>query len=329
MQAHKLTQPTLTQKAHCDKICAKGAPVNQKKYNIILIVLMIIIGLVVGTGNGALLFTDQNGNGGGISLPPVDQPTDEEDPQENPNDGQFVVPGPDAGAFERIEFAIKIMEEGSGFTSQFEQQVVAMGQVQKVFSYQYRGEGLDLSEEWHQASGIGQNQFVSSFSDGTNMKTKTITNKSDFSYSDRKYNYSKADEKRNLSVAEYTQKFKPLNSLPITFNQETSSIIKYDKRSDSKNYIIVLRVDPKKIDKEYINSFEANGAKNVTFSSAVYTIKISKTTGYFKTIEKEESFKTTYVGITVSCNAKMMQVFTTMNKSAKDKILEIYQKSFA
>lgn len=295
------------------------------KYNVVLVSLIVIIGLLVGTSNGFLL-----------SQP---KPNEQEPPiSESPvgDEQELVLPeeldqlSPDASAYERIAFASKIMNEGKGFQSVFSQEITAPATVQKIYVKQYRGEGYNLSEQWMEANiSMGKFGFVSVYSDGNLVKQKEITSKADYSFKDRTYNPSKANKTKTTGASEYISNFKNLNDFPLTLNENTTDIIKYDKRADPNYYIIKLNVDATKIDKEYLNSFVDNGTGETKFSSIILTIKISKKTGYFARIEREEIFQTKFAGLLINCSSKNVQTFSAMNISAKPIIQEIASKSFA
>lgn len=287
--------------------------------------MVVLIGFIAGASNG---FMFSNSVSSEFEPLPQENETDENE-NVGDNQGDFIAPPADAGAFERIEFSLNVMQNGLGFTAQMSQEVVSMGQKQKIFNFQYRGEGYDLSEEWQFADfAFGKNQFLSYYCDGQNVSFKKITDKENFSYQNKTYNYNKADETKNYTVNDYVQSFTKINDLQNTINESTSTIIKYDKRTNEKYYIIGLKLNTNKIDETYINSFIENGAQGVSFSSVTITLKINKKTGFLYRVERDEIFSTRYFGMNVSCTAKMVQIFTSMNVSAKAKIFEIHSKSF-
>lgn len=243
---------------------------------------------------------------------------------------KFTPPSASAGAFERLSFAFKVLEEGDGFTSQTSQTVYAMGQEQKILILGYRGNGKNVTEEWQYASGIGKNQFSVSYSDSSVFKSNTITNSSHFSYSKKSYTARYSNEQQSMPISTYlnVKKLVPLNDLPVTIDSNTSRLVKYDTRSDEKYYIIQVDVSPNKISEQYLNSFAANGASGVSFSYMSYTFKINKTTGFLYSIDKEENFKAKYFGLNVNCVAKMKSFYYNMNVSAVAKIDQIYAANF-
>lgn len=300
--------------------------VKRYKYNFILVSLIVIIGFVVGTSNGFLLSP--------IKSDDQDVPTEEfpieGDDEEVPPTSDFVPPTPDANAYERITYACKILEEGKGFQSVISQEITAPATVQKVYLKQYRGEGYNLSEQWMEANiSMGKFGLLSVYSDGNVVKQKKITTRSDYSFKDKTYNYSKANETKTGSASDYIKNFKNLNDFQLSLNENTTSVVKYDKRTDANFYIIKLNFYVTKIDKEYYNSFVENGTGETKFSSIILTIKISKKTGFFSRIEREEIFQTKFAGMSINCSSKGVQTYTAMNISAKQTIQDIYNKSFA
>lgn len=293
-------------------------------YNIVFFMLLLIIGFVVGTSSGVLSSSADN---------PFEDLTEEEvveTPDSNLPTSNFTPPPASAGAFERLAFAVMVLDQGKGFQSQTSQSVYAMGQEQKIFIYGYRGEGRDIVEEWQYTGGIGKNQFQLSYSDGSNVKINTITNTSNFSFSNKTYKEGYYNQQSNTPLSTYlnVQKFPALNDIPLLIDSTTSSLIKYDTRSDEKYYIIKVNVDVNKVSEQYYKAFEANGATGVSFSSMTFSFKISKTTGFLYTVEKEENFKTKYFGLNVDCTAKMKSIYTKVDTSQLEKINEIAAKNF-
>ena len=300
--------------------------VKGNKYNFILVSLIVIIGFVVGTSNGFLLSPIQSEN---EEIPAEELPVEGND-EENPPASEFTPPASDASAYERITFAFNILKEGKGFQSIISQEVTAPATVQKVYLKQYRGEGYNLSEQWMEANiSMGKFGFLSVYSDENVVKQKSITTSADYSFKDKAYNYAKANETKTSSASEYINNFKNLNDFQLTLNENTTSIVKYDKRTDPNFYIIKLNFDITKIDQEYYNSFVENGTGETNFSSIVLTLKISKKTGFISRIERDETFQTKFAGMSISCSARGVQTFTSMNVSAKGIIQDIYNKSFA
>lgn len=295
------------------------------KYNFILFSLIIIIGFVVGTSNGFMLSPKQDDE---IDIPAEEVPV--EDDNNTPIPDGLTPPALDANAFERIDFALKVIEEGKGFQSVISQDIFSAGVNQRIFIKQYRGEGLNLYEQWLDANmSMAMFGFFSYYSDGSTVKYKKISNNANYSFQNRTYQYEKADEFQTYPASEYIKQFKNLNDIPLTINQNTTSLVKYDKRTDPDYYIIKLNFNISFIDTEYANTFKANGTGDVHFTSLVLTLKISKKTGFLARVERDETFQTKFAGIPVSCSSKAVQTYSGMNISQKAKIQEIYNKSFA
>lgn len=171
--------------------------------------------------------------------------------------------------------------------------------------------------------------FSSAYSDKNAVKYKEINSKNSYSFKDKTYNYTVTDFYKSYNLSDYISRYKNVNDFTLTINENTTSIVKYDKRTDPKYYIIKFKYDIAKIDKEYLNEFKDNGTDDLNYSSLVLTFKINKQTGFLSRIEKEEIYTTKYAGLPVSCNSKSVQTFTSMNVSALNTIQEIYSKSFA
>ena len=297
------------------------------KYNIIVVFLMVIIGVIGATSTG-MLSTSTDGD----SI--FDNPTDDEevidDGGENPNTSGFVMPGADANAYERLTFAFKVLKEGAGFKYTMNQEVNSVGMVQKVYIQGYRSGKTNLIEEWHDADfAFGSKKFVSYYGAGQGtIQKKILNNTRDFSYDNKSYNYAKADEKLTMTEAQYNTTFKGMNENPITLNASTTTLTKYDKRSDPNFYIIKLDFLVDKVDREYISTFEANGASNVKFQKIAYEIKISKKTGYLSRMFTEQAFTTSYAMLNnIDCTSRSLQIFSNVNKSAQEDINTILTQS--
>lgn len=308
---------------------------KSKRYNVLVICLLFIISIVVGFSAG-MASNSMGGNKGGLidNEIPDGMEVIEDDETVIPIPDGLQMPGADASAFDRIAFALDIYENGAGFTSYVSQTLEAMGQHQQMAFKKYRGGGLDLSEEWFKMngmlSGIGKNEFRSYFSNGTNMKFKTITNGANYNFDAKTYKYSAQDKLQEFTVDYYTnvQNRSAVNDFFTTINASTSSIEKYDKRTDEKNYVIRISINPKKLDARYLTTFTANGGDNVDIKSVVITLNISKTTGFLTSFSKVETFGATYVGYEAICQTTLKETYLTMNRSAETTIKEIATKSF-
>lgn len=301
-----------------------------KKYNFIVVCLILIISIVVGLSAG-MGNISQN-----LDLLKPDAPHEVPDDliidDDIPEEELSNAPGPSAGAFERLAYAFDIMHNGAGFTSFYSQSIYTMGQEQKVALKRYRGGGLNLTEEWYATDfSVGKNEFKMFYSDGVNMKIKTIEGKTHQNYAKKEYNPS-AGKITSLTVHEYVnvQERTPINNFFVTVNKDTAILDKYDTRSDKDNYIIRVKIPAEKIDKRYLNAFYANGATKIEYNYMLLTFKISKKTGYFTWYSKEEIFKGSYFGVPVFVEVKIVAVETiiTMNRSAEDVIRQKVKAAF-
>ena len=308
-----------------------------KRYNFIVIGLLFIMSIVVGFSAGMT-----SGTGDSVSglddIPEDIGLVEDDDAPVLDNFKGTPVPGADANAYERLAFAFKVYKEGAGYSSYVTQTLTTMGSVQQMAFKKYRGGGYDLSEEFFKIDsalanslGLGKNEFKSYYSDGTNMKVKLITTSSKFSFDSKTYTYNYQDSLEEFSVDNWVneQHRSPVNSFFTTVDRNTAEVDKYDKRSDSSNYIIRVILDVTKLDSRYLTTFSANGGNGTVFYSTVLTFKISKTTGYFTSFEKVENFGSKNGPLTADVEARLKETYFTMNKSHEATIKDIASKSFA
>lgn len=308
--------------------------IKNKRYNILVICLLFIISIVVGISAGMSAGTSVGMDYDSVieqELPDgvvVGNDSNEEIPT------GLVMPQQDASAFERIKFAIDVMESGKGFTSYVSQNLNAVGQVQQMSFKKYRSGSLDLSEEWFKMdglmSGMGKNEFRSWYSNGTMMKYKTITNSANFNFDKKTYVLSACDKLEEFSVENYVtvQNRTPMNDFFTIVDDEHGTVEKYDKRSDANNYIVRVRLNTSKLDAKYLSTFTANGGGNIDIKSLVLTFKISKNTGFLASLEKVEVFGATYFGIEAICQTTLKETFLTMNTSCEETIRNTFSQSF-
>jgi hypothetical protein len=301
-----------------------------KRYNAVIICLLFIISIVVGFSAGMAPNTTGNSNVEDIS----DQFEQEyDDIEAAPAPEGMVVPGPDASAFERIAFAVDVLEHGAGFTSQVSQTLSAMGQKQQMIFLKYRGGKYDFTEEWLKMGGflssLGKNEFRSYFSDGVNMKYKVITNPSNYNFDKKTYNPAAADLIEQFTVDKYVNgEFRnPINSFFTTIDASTATIKSYNKRH-AKYYEITVELNVKKLNPRYLTTFTSNGGSNVDIKSIILTFKIDKETGYFRSMKKVETFGAKYLGYEAICETNLTETFMTMNKSSEEIIKQKAAASF-
>lgn len=299
---------------------------NRKKYNIILVTLVLIISIFVGCGasiskmSSISIDPSQNSE---MTPPDMDIPVpDDDDEEEKPASAPVFYNG-----FQAINYALDIMHNGKGFTSFFHQQIqatVVITVTQNIKIKKYRGGGQDFTEEWYYSDGsIGSNDSKFYYSDGTNMKIYTVP-KGNYSTSKLTYNPKKAVVEDEFTVDHYenTMQRNKLNNFFQPINSSNSNILFFDK-NDGDNYKVKVRVDPDKVDKTYISTFEANGAKINKYYELTLTFTINKSTGYLVECEKKEKINTTYAGtFTGDAVITSREFFYNMNKSMESTIKE-------
>ncbi len=245
------------------------------------------------------------------------------------------VPSASASDYERLEFAFKVHNQGQGYTATCVQsvtgQVFGVSSTQHMTIKRYRGGGYDLAEEFYQCnvdpvlqSILGdtiRNDVRVLYSDGTNMHIKTLD---DYSYSKLTYNPYDNNGWEKFSASNWinTQKRTPLNNYDVTLTKATCKEVKEFKKSED-YYFIRATLDPQKIDPAYIQIFFANGATAVNIIHHILEIKIDKKTGFVKEIIKSEKANVTQQGVVAETFISAKWIFTSMNKSAENKIKEI------
>ncbi len=295
-------------------------------YNLIMLVLIITMGVFL----GGQVFA-------GSSLATPSQPETEQNGDTDSNNesidmptGGFTPPSQSASEFRRIEFGFEVLKDGAGFYSESSQEIRSMGQLQEIFTKTYRSGDYDLMEEWqYSSSSMAKNEFVLFYNDGASVNFKKITDKGKFKTSPFSYESAFAGTQQTFSSGEFESKYNNFNNFPVTVNNQTATIISFDKRSDPQNYKIKVRLNPSKADQTYINFFKFNGSDNVVFSEIVIDFKISKTTGFFTEIKRVETFKTTFSGLSISCESTSTQTFKSINVAQKEKLLQIANANFA
>lgn len=301
-----------------------------KKYNIIFVSVLLIISIFVGCGavfinNGN---ADDSASGSEVVVPPdvVPEPDEDNNNQDQPNQAPVFSSG-----YQAIEYSLNILNNGEGYTSFLHQTVTATVAVitveQNIKIKKYRGGGLDLSEEWYYCdASVGENNFKTYFSDGQNLIIRQgengSYNKNDLTYSPDK---TKIIEQYTTDYYQNTIGRNKLNNFFQTVNSSTSRVIFFDK-SDRQNYKVKVSVNPDDIDKNYINSFEGNGAKINKFYSMYLTFTINKKTGYLVSVQKEEKINTDYKGLSGEASIKATEYYYNMNKNMEETIKEKISK---
>ena len=246
-------------------------------------------------------------------------------------------PPADATAFQRLAYAFDIYENGKGYTSTSSQVIDIIGNIQYSTHNKYRGGGMDITEEWYKMTGLassyGRNRFLSNYSNGVDMNNIIIDNSKYYNYDNKTY-----DVKGRNGISSFTtehwltvSKMPKLNSFFTPVNPNTAEITKYDNKGRGKDYYtVVASLDLNKLDENFLHAFESNGAAGLNINNIYVTFKIAKTTGYFMSIVATGSITATYVPLNISAAVEMTykEVFSSMNRSAESKILQLRKQNF-
>lgn len=301
--------------------------VKSIKYNAMLVLLIVVIGIFLGATS--VLSSGTSGNINPNPSPGTEQSGGEDSGNQMPT-GKFTPPSTTASPHTRLAFAFKVLQEGDGYYAEITQTVIAMGLKQNIFSQAYRTGKNDMVEEWKFSdAALAKTEFVSRYSDGSNIKINKISDKSKFSGPSKTYEEGYADKKETISYNEYFSKFGNFNDFPLLVNNKTITITRDDKKIDPKNYTIIVSYNTSAVEQKYLNTFEENGTKNVRFSEINITFKINKITGFFSSIEKSEVFDTNYAGIDIKNSTGTMRMdFKKMNISMQSEINAKVAKNF-
>ena len=305
---------------------------KSKKYAFVCILMIFIIALTVGVSAGFVkeeVKTDiQTNTEQDVVLPP-DLTVEEETSNEEDNS---VKPPVFNNGFQAIAYANDVLNNGKGFTSYFTQSIRTMGQTQQVSTKRYRSGNLDLAEEWYYIDfAIGENKYKCFYSDNKTMSIKTVRDRNKYNFHDLSYLPCPADELEIFSETDWTgiKGRCHLNDFFLTVNSNTAKVIYFDKSSDKNNYVIKIQMKKDKIDSTYLKIVQDNGASNISFDNLTLTFYVSKKTGYFTKIIKEETMIATYAGFNgIECKNTSTEVFLTMNKDCTQTINEKYALNF-
>lgn len=290
--------------------------------------MILIISIVIGVSSNLSTVDVSGGTGSGDSevvLPPnIDiTPTD---PDEN-----IEKPPTFSNGFQAIDYAMNIMKNGKGFSSFFNQEVRTMGQTQKIYAKKTRTANQNISEEWYYIDfSFGENAYKCFYTDGTNMKIKTVTDKSKYNAQELTFVPCKPNKLEEFPYTDWTGTMNrsPLNNFFTTVNSSSARILYFDK-SDKTDFIVKVQMNANKIDETYFTTFSANGAKNVKIQNLTLTFHINKKTGYMSKIIKDERITATYAGFAdIACDNTSTEIFTAMNVDLTDKINEEFRLNF-
>lgn len=304
---------------------------KSKKYNLIFIAVILIIAIVVGYSASVPKSGNADSPSGSteVVVPPDIVPQPDEGNNNSQNEEK---PAPTfSNGLQAISYAVDVLNNGEGYTSYFNQTVSATVVItveQNIKIKKYRGGGLDFTEEWYYSDiSFGENNFKSYYSDGENMVIRQGQSGS-FNTKELSYTPNKTSVLEEFSASHYENDLgrNKLNNFFQTINSSTTRIIFFDK-SDKENYKVKVSINIDDIEKSYINTFEANGAKINKFYSLYLTFTINKKTGYLVSMFKEEKINITYAGaFTGDATITSTEFFYNMNKNMestiKDKVAQ-------
>lgn len=300
---------------------------NKKMYNLITLSLIFLIGVICSLSLGYSAVSNNDNS----LLIDEDEPEviEEEDMLPPPSDYNLDA---NASAYERLEYAINLYNNGYGFTSTFIQTCTVLGNTQNVYSKKYRGEGYDITEEFYNMDGMfssfGKNEFISYFSNGNTILERTQSN--NYNFENKTYNVDKNAQINSYTVNEWenVQKKIKINGFFTTLNSSTTSIISYDGKARGKDYYTIkLSIDKNKLDEQLIEIFKKS-SDSYNIKSMTISLKISKANGGIISYEREDFFDGTTMGFTGSCEMRTKEIFQSMNKSALDEIKKIALENF-
>ena len=301
---------------------------KRRRYICACVLLVLIISLIGGLGGFGTTKDTQGKTDEDIEIIiPSELVVDEEPATDNPNQTVTFTDG-----YQAINYGLDILENGKGFSSYFSQVLSSLGCSQKVITKKYRSGNQNLLEEWYKSDiAFGQNAYKCFYSDQTDMKIKTISNKSNYNFDKLTTNKCEPDKLESFPYTDWTQnrKRKPLNNFYIEVNSKTCRVLYFDK-SDRTNFIVKISAYPDKMDETYFSTFKENGATNVKLKSLTFCFYISKSTGHISKITKEECVNTTFANFAnVECNIKSTEIFLSVDANVSSLLEERYQHNFA
>ena len=301
---------------------------KRRRYICVCVLLLSIIALAVGLGGFGTIKDTQGKSDkeADVIIPPelvVDEKpvTDDENQTITFSDG-----------FQAVNYGLNVLANGKGFNSYFSQVLSSLGYSQHVITKKYRSGNQNLLEEWYKTDfAFGQNTYKCFYTDQTDMKIKTISNKSNYDFDKLTTKKCAPDKLENFPYTDWTQKRKrnPLNNFYIEVNPKTCRVLYFDK-SDKNNYVVKISAYPDKMDEKYYATFKESGATNVKLNSLTFCFYINKSTGLFSKITKEECVNTTFAGFAnVECKIKSTEIFLSVDADVSSLLEQRYQHNFA
>lgn len=304
-----------------------------KRYNSILVCLLLVISLVAGTSMG-MSFLDNK------SEPPViDTPINESpgagfvDAENGQTFNGLKKPSNNASAQTRLAYALAVLNYGKGYSSESLYDIDVLGNNQYFYLKRHRGNNYDVVEEWYKMTGalssVGLHYFTGAVKVPDGKITKmVIRNQDNYSFDRRSYDHTKPDDMYNISYDEYTaSKFGvPINEFFAPINPVDSPVI-YDNKGRGTNfYEIKVKLNGEKLKPQFLSAFDKFGAVTIDIEHMYCTFKIDKETGFMLSYEVDAMFKAVALGMSGRAHFIITERYQTMNQSAINQIKPIATK---
>ena len=305
------------------------------RYNLIVIGLIALVCCYIGTS----FFLNQNQNinvnqGNTLEQDPIFKPDDNE--EENFEDDESIVDADiPTDAFKLVEYALDILNNGTGYTSTFESVISntaagvsatqnLVGSVSKGINS--KGEKVAVEQNYYysnetgMASGMVANYFLGFYTNLDSNLTQVVTT-NDYNYSAKTYDVASATRNEILDTETVREERKILltDGLPFKISKSSANLV--EDTSDKNYRYLTFKISKlDSLSKNFIDFYTTTGQiSNVKYSEIKIIFKINKNTGYLNMLKREELFSATATGIpvlgNVSVNSSVVtyQTFKGMN----------------
>ncbi len=304
-----------------------------KRYNLIVVCLLLVISLLAGSSMG-MVFSGKQSTAPELEGSDNSNPGFEEvDPNHTFNG--LKQPSSNATAQTRLKYALAVMNYGKGYTSDSRYDIDVLGNHQYFYIKRYRAGEYDLLEEWYKMTGllssVGLNYFSGAIKTPNGAKTVVVTDTDHFSFDNRSYNASKATSVQEMTIAELTaSKYGiPINDFFAPINSVDSPVLFENKGRGTDYYEIKVGLNGEKLKPQFFSAFDQHGPVSIDVEGITCTFKIDKKTGFFLRYDVEATFMATAYGFTkVRAYFSIAEKFFTMNKSSIDQIRPVAQNSY-
>ncbi len=222
-------------------------------------------------------------------------------------------------AFKCVEDSYKILDNGKGFkvvsTFTGTTDILGIGSATQTTKEIVSQSGDYYLKETYAfcTSSFGQTYYRYFYS---NDGGKNVEYKKTSSYNDEEIpNWEYLIEQDTLSKEEII-KYDNLayDVFAVRAKKDNSTLVKFDKSTNEKYYIVSFVLDINKIPQKYIdNSIREGNLKGMSVNSLKLTYYIEKETLYMRKIEKEESYSVD-VGIKLTVNAYQETIITVIDQ---------------